>query len=116
MRKECCYVMKKVYCILCIIMMCLFCGCETDDIKINNEYGVINEKENITDKEKSDIRDMALLFVRSRTYCPYNTVKEEYIEGDYYHFVIEACTGEEFRLKINYKEKDENGQYLMYSE
>lgn len=102
--------MKNLIFIICIVAtICSFGGCKTYSLENNDEYS-------ITDDEKTFIRERALKLVRSRTYCIYNTVTEEYAEDNYYHFVILACNGEEFKIKVDLSEKDENGNYLMYSE
>mgnify|MGYP005754094175 FL=1 len=103
--------MKGKLCILiCIILICFLTGCNSNNwkIEINNDY-------EITQEEKDQLKEQAFKLVRSRTYCAFCNVVDEYAEDNFYYMEVDSCKGEKFKIKFDLSEKDENGNYRMYS-
>lgn len=103
--------MKGKLCILiCIILICFLTGCNRNNwkIEINNDY-------EITQEEKDQLKEQAFKLVRSRTYCAFCNVVDEYVEDNFYYMEVDSCKGEKFKIKFDLSEKDENGNYRMYS-
>ena len=101
---------RKLYFLICMILICFLTCCNRNNwkIEINNDY-------EITQEEKNRLKEQAFKPVRSRTYCAFCNVVVEYVEDNFYYMEVDSCKGEKFKIKFDLSEKDENGNYVMYS-
>ena len=100
----------KLCILICTILICFLTGCNRNNckIEINNDY-------EITQEEKDQLKDQAFKLVRSRTYCAFCNVVDEYAEDNFYYMEVDSWTGEKFKIKFDLSEKNENGDYRMFS-
>lgn len=100
---------KNFFISLFIILIVFLTSCNLNNLETNSEH-------TISEEEKKILQEKALKFVSSRTYTIFNKIDNEYIENNLYFIEIHAASGEQFEIKFDLENKDQNGDYMMYME